>query len=112
RPCRTGRPRVVSARFSFWLSRAGWFPVAGAAALPRRPGTARCGAGSGVEVLRLGVVHHDGVGGLLRVQLVLLGEGHADALRLQQLDELRPVLQVGAGPVAEREARAAVFELE
>ena len=49
----------------------------------------------------------DGVGGLLRVELELLGQLHADPLRLQQRDDLRPVLQVGAGRVAERVAAAA-----
>src|SRR5690606_2589176 len=50
-----------------------------------------------VEVLRLRVVDDDGVRRLLRVQLELLGELDADPLRLQQLRDLRPVLQVGAG---------------
>src|SRR3954451_9146575 len=57
-----------------------------------------------VEVLGFRMVHDDGVGRLLRVQLELLGQRDTDAVRLQQLDHLRPVLEVRAGRVAERVA--------
>src|SRR5579871_2425638 len=67
---------------------------------------------SGVEVLRFRMMDHDGVGRLLGVQLILLGQTHADPARFEQLDDLRPVLEVRAGAVAEGEAGAAVFELE
>src|SRR5699024_3077030 len=58
-------------------------------------------AGSHREVLRLRVVEHQGVGGLLRVQLQLLAQAHPDPVRAEQLDDLRPVAQVRAGRVAE-----------
>src|SRR5262249_16000849 len=65
-----------------------------------------------VEVLRLRVVDHDRVRGLLGVQLELLRELDADALRLQQVRDLGPVLQVRARPVAEGEAGAPVLQGE
>ena len=54
------------------------------------------------------MVQHQRVGRLLGVQLELLGQLDADPLRLEQVDQLRAVLEVGAGAVAEREPRAAV----
>ena len=58
------------------------------------------------------MVQDQGVGGLLGVELELLGELHADPLRLEQLDQLGPVLEVGAGAVAEREPGTAVAQVE
>src|SRR3954470_24879124 len=54
-----------------------------------------------IEVLGLGVVDDEGIGGLLRVQLQLLAELDPDPLRLQQPDEGRAVLQVRAGGITE-----------
>lgn len=46
----------------------------------------------GVEVIGVGVVDDDGVGGLLGFELELLGEAYADAVGAEQVDDLRPVL--------------------
>src|SRR5690625_913346 len=69
-------------------------------------------AGSHGEVLRLRVVEHQCVGGLLRVQLQLLAQTHPDPVRAEQLDDLRPVGQVRAGRVAEGVPGAPVGDLE
>lgn len=59
-------------------------------------GTSTPGTNSaGIEVLRLRVVDDQRVGGLLGVQLELLAQHHADALGLEQGDQLRAVLEVG-----------------
>src|SRR4051794_36618171 len=68
--------------------------------------------GLGVEVLGFRVVADDRVGRLLGVQLVLLGQLHADPARLEEGDDLRPVFEVGAGAVAQGEPRSRVAELE
>jgi hypothetical protein len=67
---------------------------------------------SGVEVLRFGVVHDDRVGGLFRVQLELLGQFHVDPARVEQRDDLRSVLEIGAGAVTEGEPCSPIAELE
>ena len=51
-------------------------------------------------------------GALLGLELELLGELHADPVQLEQLVELGLVLEVGAGRVAPRVARAAVLLAE
>ena len=63
---------------------------------------------SSAEVLRLGVMGDQRVGGLFRSELELLREAHPDPFRAQQPDNLGPVLEVGAGRVAERVAGSAV----
>src|SRR5262245_28786692 len=81
-----------------------WSPIAS----PRRearesemivPGTVR--SDSDAEVLGLRVVDDDRGRGLLGDELVLVGEGDADALRAEEAEELVLVLEVGAGGVAE-----------
>src|SRR5579875_1034687 len=72
----------------------------------------RSPARSYAEVFRLGVVHHHGVRGLLRGELELLGQLHADPAGVEQPDDLGPVLQVRAGGVAEGEPGAAITQLE
>src|SRR5450756_2093913 len=61
-----------------------------------------------IEVLGLGVMHDQGIGGLLRVQLQLLGERDTDARRVEQPDQHRSLLQVRTGRVTERVARPAI----
>jgi len=61
-----------------------------------------------IEVLRLGMVDDERVGRLLGVQLQLLGQRHADLRRVEQVDDLATVLEVGAGGVPEGVARPAV----
>jgi len=51
------------------------------------------------EVLRLWVVHQDGRGRLLGVELVFLGEGDADFLGAEQRQQLLLVGEVGAGGI-------------
>src|SRR2546425_6285772 len=51
------------------------------------------------------------VGGLFRVELEPLRQPHADAAGLEQLRDLRPVFELGAGAVAQRKPGAAVAEL-
>src|SRR5688572_22705783 len=75
---------------------------------PRGSDTAR----SYIEVLRLRVVRHEGVGGLFGVQLQFVRQLHADAGRVEQVDDAPAVLHLRAGAVAERVTRAAVAELE
>src|SRR3954454_18094310 len=67
---------------------------------------------SGVKVIRLGMSRDDRVGGLLGDQLELLGQGHADAFGLEDLDDLGAVLKVRAGRVTEGVAAGAVADLE
>src|ERR1700676_2049016 len=64
------------------------------------------------EILRLGVVHDNGVGGLLGMQLHLLGQLNPDPGRLEQAHDLGPVGQVRAGGIADRVPGAAVAEPE
>src|ERR1700709_2625344 len=63
------------------------------------------GSSGGIEVLGLGVVDDDRVGRLLGVQLQLLGQLDPDPRGVEQFDERAPVVEVGAGRVAERVAR-------
>src|SRR5215472_1078313 len=67
---------------------------------------------SDTEVLRLGVVHDDRVGGLLGMQLHLLGQLDTDPGRLEQAHHLGAVGQVRAGGVAEGVARPPVVDPE
>ena len=67
---------------------------------------------SGDEVLGLGVGDDDRRGALLGFELELLGELHADAVELEQVVELRLVLEVGARGVAPRVPRPAVLLAE
>src|ERR1700685_3019154 len=67
---------------------------------------------SHTEVLRLAMVQDDRVGGLLGMQLHLLGELDADPGGLEQAHHLGPVGQVRAGRVAEGVPRAAVVDPE
>ncbi len=72
--------------------------------VPIGPGPPRCYSSAslgGVEVLGLGVVDDQRVGGLLGVQLELLGEGDPDPLGFEQPHNGRPVGQVRARRVAE-----------
>ncbi len=65
------------------------------------------------KILGLGMVDDDGVGALLGLQVELLGEAHADVLLgLEQAEDLRLVLEVGAGGIAEGVTRAAIFLVE
>src|SRR5882762_724869 len=64
------------------------------------------------EVPRRGVMDDDRVGGLLRMELHLLRELDANALRLQQAGDLGAVGQVRAGGIADRVARALVLDAE
>src|ERR1700761_1821822 len=81
-------------------------------------GPARFGTGARLsgpldgEVTRLRVMDDDRVGGLLGVQLHLLGQLDADAPRLEQPGDLGPVGPVGAGGIADRVARALVLDAE
>src|SRR3954451_1643069 len=68
----------------------------------------RAGKSSRVEVLGFRVMHDDRVGRLLGNQLERLRQRHADPLRMQQLDHLGAVLEVGTGGIAEGVARPAV----
>src|SRR3954465_8001568 len=76
------------------------------AARPCRTG--RPPPSSGVEVLRLGGMHDDRVGGLLGHQLEALGQRDTDAVRLEQLDDLGAILEVGTGWITEGVARPAI----
>src|ERR1700733_6351413 len=67
---------------------------------------------SGTEVLRLGMMDDQRIGGLLGGQLELLRQGHADSLGGQQPHHLGPVLQVRAGRVAESVPAAPVAHLQ
>src|SRR5690606_18004838 len=67
---------------------------------------------SDIEVLRLRVVQHERIGGLLGMQLQLLGQLHPDPLGFEQLDQLDAVLEIRARAVTEREPGAAIGELE
>ena len=68
---------------------------------------------AGIEVLRLRVVGDHRVGGLLRVQLQLLGQASRRSRSgLQQVDDLHAVVEVGAGAVAERVAGTPVAQVE
>src|SRR5699024_11756611 len=89
----------------FDTGRAGHLPGPG-------PVAARPPAISHVEVLRFLVQRHDRVGGLLGMKLVTLGQFHTDPTGLQQLLDLRAVLEVRAGAVTEREARTTVARSE
>src|SRR5207248_11680631 len=68
----------------------------------------------GDEVLRLRVVADYGRGRLLGLVLPfgLFADGHADAIRLQELGDLGVVLEVGAGGIAPRVPSAAVLLAE
>src|SRR3954465_177810 len=61
-----------------------------------------------VEVLGFRVVHDDRVSRLLGYQLERLRQRYTDPLRMQQLDDLRAVLEIGTGRVAEGVARTPV----
>src|SRR5262249_14849197 len=63
---------------------------------------------SGAEIRRFRVMGDQRVGRLLGRELKLLGQCHADPLPVEQPHELRAVLQVWAGRVAERVPAAAV----
>src|SRR5690348_17195370 len=59
------------------------------------------------------MVYHDRRGGLLRLQQEARGQAHANCLfRLEQLEQLGLVFQVGARWITERVARATVFLME
>src|SRR5690349_13643680 len=64
------------------------------------------------EVLRLLVVDDDGRGGLLGDELELFTQLDADAFGPEQLEELGLVFEVGAGRVAEAEARPLIALME
>ena len=65
-----------------------------------------------VEVLRFRVVEHERIGGLLWVQLELLREFHADALRLQQVNHALTEGQIRAGTIAEGVTSATVLQVK
>jgi len=49
----------------------------------------------------VGVQNDDGAGGLFGVELVFVGERHADALGVEEAEQKTLVLEVRAGGVAE-----------
>ena len=53
------------------------------------------------KILRVGVEDDDGAGGLFGVELVFVGERHADAVGVEEAEEKTLVLEVRAGGVAE-----------
>src|SRR3954454_15784385 len=63
---------------------------------------------SRVEVLGFRVVHDDRVGRLLGDQLERLRQRYPDPLRMQQLDHLRAVFEIGTGRIAEGVAGPAI----
>src|SRR3954452_7813285 len=63
---------------------------------------------SGAEGLGFRALHDDRVRRLLRDELERLRQRHTDPLRMQQLDNLGAVLEIGTGGIAEGVARPAV----
>ena len=53
------------------------------------------------KILGAGVQHNNRTGGLLRMQLELVGQFDADAIGLEQRQDLRLILQPGTGGIAE-----------
>src|SRR5215207_1056766 len=84
--------------------------TSGGATMVRRSiaGARDFGGGAHGVVLGLRVVHDDGGGALLGDELIRRRQLHAERLfSRQELEELRVVLEVGAGAVAPRVALAA-----
>ena len=65
-------------------------------------------ARSRAEVLRFRMVDDESIGRLLGMKLQLLGQGDADPVGSQQLDDFRSVFKVGAGGITEGVARSAI----
>src|SRR5688572_3994987 len=63
---------------------------------------------SHVEVLRFRLMHDNRAGALLRIDLPVLGEHAADALRLEQSEEFFLIGHIRARRIAEAVTRAAV----
>lgn len=61
-----------------------------------------------VEIPCLRVMHNDGIGALLRVERVLIGQGDADPLTVEQSKQLGLVFEVGTSGIAEAIARTLV----